>query len=396
MSVDDLVAEALRRHPEIRSARRAAAGAWQVPSREGALPDPMLTGAIRNFPIRNPGLSSDPMSGIEIALEQDVPFPGKLGRRSAVAGEQARVADQELAVMRARLALRVRRAYWELHFAERAAQITSENEGLLSTIAQIVTSRFTLGQTSQQDVHQAEVALSRIRAQVQERAQTITSARRAVNSAVGRPPSEELPITEAPPEPKPLDRARMLDRLAKQNPALALQRRRASVAAAMLAEARYDRWPDLQLSGGYMFRGIVPGDPMSGTDMFGLSLGVTLPVWAGSKQNARVRETSEQLAAAEATVEATALDQTTELQSTLDTIERLAREIALYRNDVLPHASRALAASTSEYQVGKTEFVALLQNWQALLDTQLDFERLLVERADRLAEVRALVGEDLP
>lgn len=396
LDVEALVREAIQRHPELRSMRRTAAAAWQVPSRVGSMPDPMLTVAATDFRVKNPSFNTDPMSGIDVSLEQGVPFPGKLSRRSAVARAEAEAADRGVGVTQAAVALRVRRAYWQLFLAEQTERITSENEKVLGTITEIVTTRFTVGQVAQQDAYQAQVAQSRVRAQLEERKQAVVSARRALNSAVGRTPNADLPPTSPPPEPPPINRDQMLLAVQQRSPSLVLDRTRAVAARRALGEASYDRWPDFQLGAAYLFRGVVPGDPASGVDMFGVSLGITLPVWLWRKQNARVRETRELLGAAEATIDATVLDVTTGLQTTLDAIERLNREIALYRNDVLPQADRALVSSTADYQVAKTTFVSLLQNWQALLDAQLDLERLRAERAERLAELRALTGEDTP
>jgi outer membrane protein TolC len=396
LDLEALVREAIQRHPQLRSARRSAAAAWQVPPRVGSMPDPTFMVAVRNFRIDRPGLTTDSMSGVELGLAQDLPFPGKLRRRSAVAGAEAQAADREVGLTQAAVALRVRRAYWELFLAEQAERITSENEKVLDTVTEIVITRFTLGQVAQQDAYQAQVAQSRVRAQLEERKQAAVSARRGLNSAVGRPPNADLPPTSAPPEPPALDRDQALRAAQERSPSVALDRARAVAAQRAVSEATWDRWPDFQLGAGFMFRGVVPGDPTSGTDMFGVSLGLTLPVWLWRKQNARVRETRQLLGAAEANVDASLLEATTELQMALDAIERLDREIVLYRNDVIPQADRALVSSTADYQVGKTTFVSLLQNWQALLDAQLDLERLRAERAERLAAVRALTGEDTP
>lgn len=396
LDLEALVREAVGRHPELRGVRRSAAAARQVPSRAGSLPDPMVSIQARSFRVDRPRLGADPMTGIELGLSQDVPFPGKLARRSEVAQAEAQVADQEVRTVQSEVALRVRRAYWQLHLAEQTERITSDNEKVLSSIADIVTNRFTVGLLAQQDVYQAQVAHSRVRADLEERKQAVVSGRRALNRASGRAPNEDLAPTGPPPEPSSLDRQQLLRAVRERNPAVLLDRARALGGERTVAEAQRDRWPDLQLGASYMFRGVVQGDPMSGADMFSVSLGVSLPVWLGRKQNARVREARERLGAAEAAVEATLLDITTEVQTALDAIERISRQIALYVNDVLPKAGRALAASTADYQVGKTSLVSLLQNWQMLLDAQLDLERLRAERAVRLAELRALFGEDGP
>jgi hypothetical protein len=86
----------------------------EVESREGTLPDPMLTAGVRNLRVDSPKLSSDPMSGVEIAVLQDIPFPGKRGRRAAVASANADAARKDATVTAVGIAMRVRQAYWKV------------------------------------------------------------------------------------------------------------------------------------------------------------------------------------------------------------------------------------------------------------------------------------------
>lgn len=370
-----------------------AAAAAQVASREGALPDPMLVVGPRNLRVDNPRLSADPMSGVEVMITQDVPFPGKRSRRAAVATATADTARSEARVTTVGVSLRVRQAYWRLHFAEEAERITEDGVDILDHLLQITRARFSVGQAAQQDVFQAEVSRGRALAMLEERKQMIVTTRRELNSAVGRPPEMSLGPTEAPPEKVSLDRSAIIAAASRASPDVLAMISRAAVAARSVDEASYDRWPDLQLGATYMFRAAVPGDPANGADMFGASVGVTLPLWLGHKQDARVRETRESLAAAEAAVDASALSSSTAVQSALDVVERLTREIAIFESEVAPKAEQAVASGTAEYRVGKTVFVALLQSWQALLDAQLDVARLRSERAQSVAEIAALAGE---
>jgi outer membrane protein TolC len=394
-TLQGLVDEAIRRHPSERGAERMADAAAETVSREGALPDPMVSVGAQNIRVDSPHLNSDTMSSIAVMLTQEVPFPGKRGRRAAMAGANADASRADVRVTAAGIALRVRQAYWRLSFAEQAERITRENLEILDHLLEITRARFSVGQAAQQDVLQAEVARARAAAMLEERKQMIVTGRRELNSAVGRAPETPLGPTETPPDPASLDRAVVGAAASRANPEVRAAATRATAAARGVDEASYDRWPDLQLSAAYMFREAVPGDPMSGSDMFSASIGVTLPVWAARKQNARLREARHSLAAAEANAESASLTASTAVQSALDVVERLTREIALFENDVEPKAEQAVASGTAEYRVGKTAFVALLASWQAFLDAQIDIARLRSERAEAVAEIQALTGGDL-
>jgi outer membrane protein TolC len=127
-----------------------------------------------------------------------------------------------------------------------------------------------------------------------------------------------------------------------------------------------------------------------GADMFVLTFGMTLPVWLGNKQNARVRETVELHAEAQEHVAAVELEALTQLQQRLDAIVRLEVELQLNDREILPEANQALDASITDYQFARVGFVSVLRNWQTELDSELEYLRLLTERAQLLAAVEYL------
>ena len=386
-----LVAEAEGKNPEILRARHAVRAAHEVPSRAGSLPDPMISVSLQNVPFNDVALNASPMTGVLISVSQVVPFPGKLGHREAYAEATAITAERDADLVRALIALRVKEAYWRLSFAERAYEISSKSERVINSIANAAIARFSVAMAPQQDALQAEVAHSRLRANLERRRQEIVSARRALNGAVGRAPDAAFGKTEAPPRPPPkLDFDRLSQAVARENPSVIAARARVNAADRAIDEARKDRLPDFQLGAGYRIRAEAQGDMTHGADMFVLTLGMTLPVWLGSKQNARVRETVERHAEAEEHVAAVELDALTQLQQRLDTVERLEVELQLNDREILPQANQALDASITDYQFARVGFVSVLSNWQTELDAELGYLRLLTERAELLAAIEFL------
>lgn len=394
LNLDALVSEALRQHPRALAARHAAAAAHEVGSRAASMPDPVFGVQAQNIRVDAPALDTSPMSAIQIGVSEAIPFPGKLSRRGAVADAHAEVLDRQEEASDSSVALEVRVAYWRLHFAERALEITLQSERVMNGLANAVIARLSVGKAPQQDALQAQVAQSTLRAHVRERREAVTSAQRALNAAVGRPPTAGLPPTAAPLGEPLADRAQLVARALAENPTLLAAQARVAAAQKAVAEAQYDRWPDLQVGLAYRFRAVVPGDPSNGADMFSATLGVTLPVFMSTKQNARVREARLELSAAEASRDAATLAITTALERALDAVARLDEELGLYRTELLPEVDKALDASAVDYQVGSVGFVSVLQNWQAQLSALLAHEQLVTERAQRVAEVKSLVEKE--
>jgi outer membrane protein TolC len=161
LALEALIEEALQNHPDLRRVREGAAAAHEVPSQARSLPDPLFRFSAQNFLVGDPGLDTAAMSGLVLGIVQPFPFPGKLPKHRDVAEAQATVSDREVGLLEALTIERVQRAYWQLHFAERALQITQLNVDVIDTLTNVVHARFAVGQAAQQDALQAQVAHSR-------------------------------------------------------------------------------------------------------------------------------------------------------------------------------------------------------------------------------------------
>ncbi|MBK7583225.1 MAG: TolC family protein [Myxococcales bacterium] len=392
-SLSVLVDEAMERHPRTSKAKAAVRARREIPSRMESLPDPVLMGSLQNVPFDDPRLNASAMTGVLFTLSQTLPYPGKLRRRGDVARADISVSEKELAATRLAVAFGVSRAYWRLHFAERAELITGESEHAINALANAVHARFSVAQAAQQDALQSQVAHSRVRALVERRRQAVRSAQRELLAAVGRSPTGDLGPTRGPPlVVAKLDRRKLARMAREKNPDLAVSSARERVSANRIREAKQDRLPDFMVSVGYRLRFAAKGDPTEGADMGVISFGGTLPIWSETKQSARVREERHRLDEARAATRSLALDVKTEVEQQVDAIERLGKEVGIHEKELIPEADQALDASIEDYVFAKVELVSVLQNWAAQLDARLEYERLLAERAERLDVLRALIG----
>ncbi len=398
LSLSALVEEALQNHPSLSVTQHAAEAAARVPSQVGALPDPVIALNISNLRIDDPSLSSSPMSGVQLAVQQAVPFPGKLGRRRKVSEAGATTARtvnrlQEIAVIR-----EVKVAYWDYTYAHAAETITRQNLSILDTLVNVANSRVAVGQGAQQDVLKAQVALGQLRDLLLIREQQTGTAVERLSIAVGREPGLPLPIsppTTAPPPPPSLELSSLLEELEETNPQLQVRDSIVQRTKASVREARHDLWPDFVFAGAYRFRGTVPGDASDGADMFSISVGLSVPLYAGSKQKQRIAENRQIDLQARAKVQDTRLTVQFEARRLWDELQRLDGQEKLYRQEILPQANMALEASITEYQVAKVGFFSVLDNWRRLFDSEITHERILADRSIRVAELEAVVGREL-
>jgi outer membrane protein TolC len=75
--------------------------------------------------------------------------------------------------------------------------------------------------------------------------------------------------------------------------------------------------------------------------------------------------------------------------------ERQRAQLALYVKAILPQGRAALTAATTSYQVGRAEFLTVLDNQATLFNYETEYVRTLSDFATTLAELERVVGQEV-
>jgi outer membrane protein TolC len=381
--LDELVAEALEKNPDVAGALSSAEAARLRIQPARTLPDPSVS-----FNYQNDGkgfsLGQRDMTFLGAMFSQPIPWPGKL----RLAGEEARNRAEEVKVAtvgRARLGIeaRVRRAYYDYLLAREQLNLTEDRSRSWREISDIVRERYAVGLGVQQDVLRTQIELLRLDEARAELGAEVVNRRAEVNRVVGRPQDSEFPAPSrlafraASPELPAL-----LQDVRDRSPELAGIERAIEAARLRAALAKKNFLPDFVASGGPMYRGGL--DPM-----WQVALGVSLPIFAGSRQRPL-------LAAAEAEIrieEARASSARQELE--FRTRERFANLAAalkvarLYNEGVLPVDQLSLESAIASYRTGKVPFVTVLE----ALNTLYGDRSLLLTRLAEVEKWRVSIAE---
>jgi outer membrane protein, heavy metal efflux system len=152
--------------------------------------------------------------------------------------------------------------------------------------------------------------------------------------------------------------------------------------------ARREHLPDFDLNLQYGQR---PGRP----DMLTAFVAVPIPVWKGRKQNQLTADARAELTALESTRAATRNEVRAEVARLVSELERQRAQLAVYVKAVLPQSRASLASATASYQVGKVEFLAVLDDQATLFGYETEYFRALTEFASTLAELDRVVGKEI-
>ena len=423
--IDTLVARALAVHPAILAAslRVDAARARVKPA--AAWRDPMLMAGVQNLPIseeqqaapgsKSPmGAGADPMTMKMVGVTQTVPFPGKLAISRRVAEREVAAATATLDAARRGVVRDVKDTYYEVAFLDRALEIVERNRGVLVNLIQVTEARYGAGAGGQQDVLKARVEASRLAETAVSLTEQRTAALARLNATLDRPSETPVPRPAVPNAIARLavaDSARdvrfvsaslgaraagspfpplgdLQDRAVRQSPELRAQEAMIAAQAARAELARKDALPDIDVSLQYGQRTGYP-------DMVTAAVSVPLPVRRHRKQDQLAKAAAAELASLEAERHAKQSDVRAEVARLVSELERQRAQLALYVKAVLPQGRASLASATASYQVGRVEFLTVLDNQATLFTYETEYFRALTEFARTLAELERVVGSEV-
>lgn len=383
LRLTDAVVAARAANPAVQASRLRAEAEQERVSPAGALPDPVLELGLLNRPFDGFG-TDERMTMNVIGLKQAFPWPGNQGFSEEGREHAARAAQLDAAEVEAQVVARTRAVHARLAYLDRAIAITADTRSMLRDFLEVAETRYASGAGVQQDVLQAQVAVGRTTADLagMEQERVATAAR--LNALMGRPAGEPIPAVDLPPpggESLPLDSLMVLSQSGR--PALAAAQERALAAEARYRAAGRASYPDFELRVAY-------GQRPQYTDMGSIALGVSLPIWGGSKDKPLERAA----AADQAELDARALELHYDTYARLGELraadERARTLEEIYRVQILPQAEASVESAFAAYQVGSVDYATLLDARLTVNQYAIDRVRLAAERLQATAEIEAL------
>lgn len=374
---DRLVAEALQKTPEIRSARATMEASERriVPAR--TLPDPSASLTYQND---GRGLSFGKTEGTfaGLMLSQPLPWPGKLSLAGRIAESEAReIADGIMPRAQRTIEARVRNAWYDLLLARSVDRLVEDRRTTAVQIEATARERYAAGLAVQQDVLRAQIELARID-ELKANQRAVIAARLAeLNRLTGRPQDAAIESPADLPAPSPVPVAdEIIPAVVARSPEVTAARQGIQTGRMAVDLARKNFLPDFVVSGGSMYRGSFEMGPM-----WQVGVGISIPAWLDRRQRNLLAETEARLNVRSA--EADLVPQQLELR----TRQRLAQLTAsdqiveLYRDKVLPLDELSLESAMASYTAGKVPFVTVLEALNALYGDRTAYHTRLAESA---------------
>ena len=387
ITLKELEQAVITKNPAIRMAEGKTRSAEEQADLADGMPDPMI-----GFSIRNSGwfdditIGEDPMSMAGITITQAIPFPGKLSTKGRAARRQAERVHENERQTRLRVLRTLRTAYYEYYLAYASSDILNRNKEIMKNVQRIAETRYATGRGIQQDVLRAQLEVSMILEKIAREEQKKEKQRATINSLLGRNPFAPL---GKPADVLPTSYDTGIEALSgtvqDTSPILQAHRRTVEQREEELSLSRKQYLPDMVVTAGWFDR----EDAFNDIWTAGIMFKIPLYFWNTSSG---VKAAAADLGSSRHEYEAARLDtlsRVKDLYTRANTSERL---LSLYTTGILPQAQMALRSATSSYQVGKIDFLALLDSQTLLLRYQLAYEKELVDLNKTISEIEEMTG----
>jgi outer membrane protein TolC len=387
LSLRDLVDEALQKNPEILAAQAKANAARQRVSQTGSLPDPMLSVGYQNEGLSKYTYGESPDAQWMFSASQTFPFPGKRSLKEDAATLEAESAAAAVDAVRVRIVSRLAESYYNLFLVHKDGELINVRLPLIRKVEELALARYAAGVGPQTDVimAQTEKYLLMEKQEMNRRRQEALEA--MINKTLGREVNRPLGMpVELPPTPYAHTLDELLPNVAENAPELISQKKMLFASERGLQSARRETWPDITLTATYANRA------GGYQDMWGLSAGITVPIFYARKQKAGIDEALWNLSTAQREFEASRLALAADIRDNLAMVQAAERLMGLYKNGLIPKTRQDVDAALANYAAGKLEAGTVLVKLKAAFDYELLYWQQYVERENAIARLTALTG----
>ena len=384
--IRSLVDELLRRSPTVAAAQATAAAARQVAPQVTTLPDPTIS--IQQFNVGSPrpfaGFTNSDFAYVGVGVSQELPFPGKLRLRGEVATRAAVTATAHIDVVRLEEIERLESAYVRLAYLQQTLEVLERDDALAQQVAIVADAQYRVGQGTQQDVLRAQLQHTKVLSEITTHHQQMDEVEVDLKSALHRPLDSPDIVAEPltlPPQADPTD---LLTRVRDRNAVLHEDLAMVDARAAELALAHKEGRPDFTI--GYTYQ----HTSSAFRDYYMLTFDVRLP--RQSRVNAGIAEAS-------AKVDEARAEQDADAQAVLADVARQASiakagdaQATIYRDGLIPQARASFDAGLIAYQSGRQTFEAVLASLADVQTFEMEYQRILLDRALAMTHLERLMG----
>jgi len=391
VTANDYVAYAIAHNPRLAAARARAVASGEVLDQRGALPKPKLG---LGYYIETPETRVGPQRAV-VTLSQKLPFFGKRGLRSDIAGSDAHIAGAEYRRELIYLVYSVKTAFHEYVRLCGVGRVLEEEKKVLLRMEEVARVKYASGQVGQQDVLTAQLELSQVEDELTTNRRDVVTVTSRLIGLLNLGPLSELAPPVAPPateSPFDNDPERLYELAVLHRPELhaaAVEMERTDQARAL---AKKEYYPDVTVGVQYVNVGKLDIDvPDNGKDIWQVVAVVDLPIWFG-RIGAGVREAEALQASARSEQTQAATLVRSQIRDAVERVNAAAERVKLYEAVIVPQAEQSFLSAESGYGAGKVDFLTYLDSQRVLLSIREKVHGVVADLGKERAYMERVLG----
>jgi outer membrane protein TolC len=385
-----LLAEADTNNSQVASADDAWKASMHVAQQVTARPDPQFT--IQLFSVGSPkplaGFSNSEFAYLSLGASQELPYPGKLKLRGAVANREMETQKAGVGVVRSSVAEQVKLLYLQIAYSTSAIAYLDRIDSLLRSVIQDALSQYALGKGSQSAVIKAQMERTQVLRQDTMHNQELWQAQARLKQLVHRTQDS----TDIYPEPLTatpfaINLEELQSQLRARNPTLLLDADAVEKQKAQLASAKSENKPDFNV--GYDFQ--LTGEGYRNRYLFSANL--RLP--NRGRVAGQIAQASEQATRAEHEMDSDVQEKLAELQEQYVAVTSTAELLNEYKEGLIPQAEAVFHSEQSAYQSDKQELAPVLSSLLDIMTLESEYQQALLDHEAALVRIETLTGRTI-
>ena len=389
--IEELVAYAMANNPQIQAARYQARSLGARVPQAVSLPDPMLMTTAFLDSIETAAGPQEVM----MSLSQKFPLFGKRALRSQVAYHHAMAAYAQVTAVELQVIERVKKAYFDIHFLQRAIDVTRAMEPRLKDVIEIARTKYetNVPGAGLENVFRVQVELSNLKMRLIELHQSEVEAQARLASILHlRPPVRIDPVEQLRQRNVAHTAELLFDLAESSQPELSTRRREICRDRAAVDLACRSYYPDATVSFNWHEIGTPGLSPVAtGDDAFALGVGVNLPIYR-TRLDAAVREAQYKASQSARRYAATQDQIRGEVAATYAKFVKHDQMMQILGSEIVPRAAQTLDLSIEAYGVRNLDFQKLIDNYTTYLRYQIDYYKQQAMREQTIASLERAVG----
>ncbi len=306
-------------------------------------------------------------------VSQSIVTAGKLGLNRKIFGQDVRISEMEAREQRLRVMNAVRLAYYRVLSAQEMLDTKKDLARIAGETVKTASQLRNIGQADESEVLQAEVEQQKVEMAVMMQENILRQEWRALAAVVGNPGLEIGTVEGSLEKDLPdLGEQQAVDTLLRDSPAVGIAQASVDRARAMLARARREPIPDLQVRAGLQRNGELLEPVRRAVGLQGFAeVGVQIPVFNRNQGNVQAARSNIERAEQERKrVELVLRERSA---AVLQMYRNSQIMVERYRNQLLPRAQKAYELIVQKYGLMTASYPQVLTAQRTLFQLQTDY-----------------------